>query len=1854
MVAAYIHGKLMKKRSMGFIEFETTAIQGYSSLAMFSTTGGKYDNHTALIVTNKGGGHGEIGMHLALALRAKGLAVQLVNDTAGKDISGSLPFSEYGQLVAAGVEVFYADLSQPGALEEATCPGLCRHYEWIFDNQNVIQKEVADLAASCGAFYTYISSGGMYIPGDKFPMPEANDAKGADKSKQKAHEEYVLSDAIRPKLSGCAFFRPQYIVGPYTNKRDYLDWFFDRLTRDLPVPLPAPGDQTTTVSDVRDVASMVASVVGKEDAVAEAEKATTHRPDVGPVFNCASDKAVSLKEIVYACGAACGKSREDCDKLIKYYDPAAAKDAPSGGKFPFRATNFNVGVEKAKAVLGWQSEFNDFGVVALGYYEGYKALGLDKENPKMDTAFDEYVLNASSVAMFSTTGGKYDNHTALIVTNKGGGHGEIGMHLALALRAKGLAVQLVNDTAGKDISGSLPFSEYGQLVAAGVEVFYADLSQPGALEEATCPGLCRHYEWIFDNQNVIQKEVADLAASCGAFYAYISSGGMYIPGDKFPMPEANDAKGADKSKQKAHEEYVLSDAIRPKLSGCAFFRPQYIVGPYTNKRDYLDWFFDRLTRDLPVPLPAPGDQTTTVSDVRDVASMVASVVGKEDAVAEAEKATTHRPDVGPVFNCASDKAVSLKEIVYACGAACGKSREDCDKLIKYYDPAAAKDAPSGGKFPFRATNFNVGVEKAKAVLGWQSEFNDFDVVALGYYEGYKALGLDKENPKMDTAFDEYVLNASSVAMFSTTGGKYDNHTALIVTNKGGGHGEIGMHLALALRAKGLAVQLVNDTAGKDISGSLPFSEYGQLVAAGVEVFYADLSQPGALEEATCPGLCRHYEWIFDNQNVIQKEVADLAASCGAFYTYISSGGMYIPGDKFPMPEANDAKGADKSKQKAHEEYVLSDAIRPKLSGCAFFRPQYIVGPYTNKRDYLDWFFDRLTRDLPVPLPAPGDQTTTVSDVRDVASMVASVVGKEDAVAEAEKATTHRPDVGPVFNCASDKAVSLKEIVYACGAACGKSREDCDKLIKYYDPAAAKDAPSGGKFPFRATNFNVGVEKAKAVLGWQSEFNDFDVVALGYYEGYKALGLDKENPKMDTAFDEYVLNASSVAMFSTTGGKYDNHTALIVTNKGGGHGEIGMHLALALRAKGLAVQLVNDTAGKDISGSLPFSEYGQLVAAGVEVFYADLSQPGALEEATCPGLCRHYEWIFDNQNVIQKEVADLAASCGAFYTYISSGGMYIPGDKFPMPEANDAKGADKSKQKAHEEYVLSDAIRPKLSGCAFFRPQYIVGPYTNKRDYLDWFFDRLTRDLPVPLPAPGDQTTTVSDVRDVASMVASVVGKEDAVAEAEKATTHRPDVGPVFNCASDKAVSLKEIVYACGAACGKSREDCDKLIKYYDPAAAKDAPSGGKFPFRATNFNVGVEKAKAVLGWQSEFNDFDVVALGYYEGYKALGLDKENPKMDTAFDEYVLNASSVAMFSTTGGKYDNHTALIVTNKGGGHGEIGMHLALALRAKGLAVQLVNDTAGKDISGSLPFSEYGQLVAAGVEVFYADLSQPGALEEATCPGLCRHYEWIFDNQNVIQKEVADLAASCGAFYAYISSGGMYIPGDKFPMPEANDAKGADKSKQKAHEEYVLSDAIRPKLSGCAFFRPQYIVGPYTNKRDYLDWFFDRLTRDLPVPLPAPGDQTTTVSDVRDVASMVASVVGKEDAVAEAEKATTHRPDVGPVFNCASDKAVSLKEIVYACGAACGKSREDCDKLIKYYDPAAAKDAPSGGKFPFRATNFNVGVEKAKAVLGWQSEFNDFDVVALGYYEGYKALGLDKENPKMDTAFDEYVLNL
>lgn len=309
--------------------------------------------------------------------------------------------------------------------------------------------------------------------------------------------------------------------------------------------------------------------------------------------------------------------------------------------------------------------------------------------------------------------------SALIVQNKGGGHGEIGYHLALKLaKEKGLKVTMIGDSAAK--TDKPPFNSYTDLVAAGVTLEWADLAEGGIASALAKVGPC---DFVFDNQNVCPKDVQKTVAAWNPkAYAYVSSGGMYKPVPEGPLLETTAVK--EDNKQLGIERSA-ADAGLPWSA----FRPQYIYGPKTNKRDYIDWFLDRVVRDLPFPLPVDGDLRTTLTHAADVASMMASVVDKPD---EAK---------GQVFNCATDVRISHMELVYAIAETVGKDPVAVMKTVKFYKPSSLKgiDLPKKGKFPFRETHFGVGVEKAKTVLGWAPTHNIKDDLKW-YYEEYKRLG----------------------------------------------------------------------------------------------------------------------------------------------------------------------------------------------------------------------------------------------------------------------------------------------------------------------------------------------------------------------------------------------------------------------------------------------------------------------------------------------------------------------------------------------------------------------------------------------------------------------------------------------------------------------------------------------------------------------------------------------------------------------------------------------------------------------------------------------------------------------------------------------------------------------------------------------------------------------------------------------------------------------------------------------------------------------------------------------------------------------------------------------------------
>jgi nucleoside-diphosphate-sugar epimerase len=319
---------------------------------------------------------------------------------------------------------------------------------------------------------------------------------------------------------------------------------------------------------------------------------------------------------------------------------------------------------------------------------------------------------------------------AIIVQNKGGGHGEIGYQLALHLMdEKGLEVTILHDGGPERKRGAEPFDSYSE---AGLDVLWADLGARSVHDALEDRG---PFEFVFDNWAKDVNSATSIVKLAKLWdvsnYIFVSSAGMYT-GLSQPMREGDEVKATG---QRAVEEFLDLEGL-PWTS----FRPQYIYGPKTNKRTYIDWFFDRVVRDLPVPIPNDGNQLVSLTNAVDIAKLLAAVIGNPAAV-------------GEVFNCATDKLVSYNNLAKMVGDVCGKA----DVICEHYNPFDF-DLPKGA-FPFRDDAFFVDVSKAKSILAWTPE-STLENDLRWYYEDYLKLGLDKKAQAFIS--DEKVKFASSL------------------------------------------------------------------------------------------------------------------------------------------------------------------------------------------------------------------------------------------------------------------------------------------------------------------------------------------------------------------------------------------------------------------------------------------------------------------------------------------------------------------------------------------------------------------------------------------------------------------------------------------------------------------------------------------------------------------------------------------------------------------------------------------------------------------------------------------------------------------------------------------------------------------------------------------------------------------------------------------------------------------------------------------------------------------------------------------------------------------------------------
>lgn len=261
-----------------------------------------------------------------------------------------------------------------------------------------------------------------------------------------------------------------------------------------------------------------------------------------------------------------------------------------------------------------------------------------------------------------------------------GGTRFIGIYLTRQLVEQGHTVVLLN-------RGNHPAP------VEGVETLVCDRTDPNALK-STLSG--QSFDAIFDNNG---RELAHTQPLVELFkgklqhFIYVSSAGVYAKSDQMPHQEGDPIDPNSRHKGKFHTEDYLREQGMPFTA----IRPVYIYGPQ-NYNPLEKWFFDRIVRDRPVPIPGSGMALTHLGHCQDLAAAMVAVLGNAQAI-------------GQIYNISGDKAVTFDGLARACATAIGKAPASLN--LVHYDP---KDFDFGKQkaFPMRVQHFFADISKAKA------------------------------------------------------------------------------------------------------------------------------------------------------------------------------------------------------------------------------------------------------------------------------------------------------------------------------------------------------------------------------------------------------------------------------------------------------------------------------------------------------------------------------------------------------------------------------------------------------------------------------------------------------------------------------------------------------------------------------------------------------------------------------------------------------------------------------------------------------------------------------------------------------------------------------------------------------------------------------------------------------------------------------------------------------------------------------------------------------------------------------------------------------------------------------------
>jgi nucleoside-diphosphate-sugar epimerase len=302
-----------------------------------------------------------------------------------------------------------------------------------------------------------------------------------------------------------------------------------------------------------------------------------------------------------------------------------------------------------------------------------------------------------------------------------GGTRFIGVYLTRVLVAQGHEVVLFN-------RGNKP------VPVAGVRQIQGDRTDAAQLRDRLAG---KSFDAVFDNNG---RERSDTQPLVEIFqgqvqhFVYVSSAGVYLKSDQMPHIEGDPVDPKSRHKGKFETESYLSEQGIPFTA----IRPVYIHGPQ-NYNDLEAWFFDRIVRDRPLPIPGNGLHLTQLGHVYDLAVAMAAVLGNRQAI-------------GQIYNISGDRFVTFDGLARACAVAAGKDPASL-KLV-HYDPKQF-DFGKRKAFPMRPQHFFTDIHKATTELNWKPEFDLVSGLKDSFQNDYLASGRDQA--AIDFSVDDEIL-----------------------------------------------------------------------------------------------------------------------------------------------------------------------------------------------------------------------------------------------------------------------------------------------------------------------------------------------------------------------------------------------------------------------------------------------------------------------------------------------------------------------------------------------------------------------------------------------------------------------------------------------------------------------------------------------------------------------------------------------------------------------------------------------------------------------------------------------------------------------------------------------------------------------------------------------------------------------------------------------------------------------------------------------------------------------------------------------------------------------------------------